>query len=136
MLVLPACALSIPIAYGVASLRVHAGKTTPRYLIEADVFLMLAPSVCIYLLVTPLLWRMTRALSDGMVALFSFLAFLFTVGGLLLALGPVYKAIRRIDPNLADRLIFLVLPFVPIFLALALSLYIVRTMQRPLPDTL
>ncbi len=94
---------------------------------------LLAPSVLIYLLILPFIRRRVARAPVRSVAVFSALAFALTLAGLFVLTGPLYHALSPKYPTLADRLFFLVFPFAPVMLAVAVSARVLRVRVRA-PD--
>ncbi len=92
-----------------------------RYAIEIDALLLLTPSVLLYLLALPFVWRRVARVPLRAVAAFSSLAFALTLVGLVVLMGPLYSSLSAVRPMLADQAFFWVFPFVPVLVAVALS---------------
>ena len=127
--------LSILFVAGIArwNRRTPLAEGNYRYPVEADVAVMLAPTVVLYLLSLPFVWRALRGATARTLTLFSIGTFALTMVGLIIALGPLYQLVGRYDPNLADRAFFLVFPFAPILVALCVAVLVTR--RRYLPPT-
>lgn len=134
--VLPMCAALLFLGLTLWGRSAPVPSGAARYPIEADLFLLLAPSVLIYLLALPVIWRFARRASVSAVATFSFLTFLATVAGLVLTLGPLYRALNVNSPLLADRLFFWVFPFAPVVLAMVLCARVLRPVAERTVDSL
>lgn len=135
LLVFPATAVALVVGIAVLNRRAPLGAGQMRYPIESDALVLLAPSVLIYLLTLPFIWRRVSRAPVRSVVAFSSLAFALTVVGLLLLIGPLYHALSPRYPVLADRAFFLVFPFVPVLVAIAISARLLRVRARPLAES-
>lgn len=134
LLIFPAAAAILITGLGVWSRRAPVLRGGERYPVEVDAFVLLAPSVLLYLLTLPVIWRRIAHTPPRAVASFSSLAFALTLVGLaLLALlmGPLYSALSAVPPTLADRAFFWVFPFIPVLVAVAVSARAMRNQRRP-----
>ncbi|MCC6246053.1 MAG: hypothetical protein IT353_24680 [Gemmatimonadaceae bacterium] len=126
--------LSILFVAGIAwwNRRTALAEGNHPYPVEVDVALMLAPTVVLYLLSLPFVWRALRGATARTLTLFSIGTFALAMVGLIIAFGPLHQLAWRYDPDLADRA-FYVLPFAPIVVALCVAVLVTR--RRYLPPT-
>lgn len=130
LLILPAAAVVLYRGVSIWSRRAVVAPDAARYAVEADLFVLLAPSVVIYLVALPFVWRRVQRASARAVAMFSSLTFVLMLAGLALLMGPLYRVISRGHPVLADQLFFWVFPFAPVVFAIMLSLRVLRQTPR------
>lgn len=108
------------------SQRAHVPEGAARYAVEADVLVVLTPSVVLYVLALPFVWRAASRASVKSVLTFSALAFALTLCGLALMMGPLYRGLSARNPTLADRAFFLVFPFAPVIITVLASRRVLR----------
>ena len=132
LFVFPAAAALLITGIGVWSRRAPVPGGGERYPVEADAFVLLAPSVLLYLLALPVIWRRIAHMPPRGVATFSSFALVLTLVGLVLLMGPLYSVLGAVHPTLADRAFFWVFPFVPVLVAVAVSARVSRKRWRPM----
>lgn len=121
LLIFPATAAILVTGLGVWSRRAPVLRGGARYPVEVDAFVLLAPSVLLYLLTLPVIWRRIAHAPPRAVASFLSLAFALTLVGLVLLMGPLYSVLSAVHLTLADRALFWVFPFIPVLVAVAVS---------------
>lgn len=121
LLILPIAAIATVLTISWLSRRDARATDAARYALEADAMVLLLPTVVIYLISLPFVWRAAKRARARAVAGFSTLTFFLSIAGLLLAMGPLYRRIGQLNPTLADQLFFRVFPFLPVVIAIAVS---------------
>ena len=134
LFILPATAAVLYLGAAVWIRREPSPSDAARLAAQGDVLVLLLPSVLLYLLALPFVWRRARHATPRAIASFSSLTFALTLAGLALMMGPLYRALEDRYPMLADQLFFFVFPFAPVVLAILLSLPLLKS-SRP-PDSL